>query len=281
MDSPSPTPPPAVLYDFDVSVAPRMRAWRPRLDGVVEVLHARFTDHAYPMHAHDAWTLLLVDDGAVRYDLDRHERGAFGELVTLLPPRVPHNGASTSPAGFRKRVLYLDAGRLPARLVGASVDSSAIADPQLRRMVSGLHRALDLPGDELDAEARLALVIDRLQVRLGDPVIASRRDGAVARRLRDLLEADIVGGLSLRDAARSLHFSEPHLVRSFSREFGMSPHRYLVSRRVDLARRLLLRGGTVGAAAVASGFYDQAHLVRHFKRILGVSPAVYRRDRRG
>src|SRR5687768_9676068 len=42
-----------VLYDFDVP-APEIRAWRPGLDGVVEVLHAHFTDHAYPMHAHDS-----------------------------------------------------------------------------------------------------------------------------------------------------------------------------------------------------------------------------------
>ena len=39
------------------------------MPGVVEVFHAHFTEHAYPMHAHDTWTLLIVDDGAVRYDL--------------------------------------------------------------------------------------------------------------------------------------------------------------------------------------------------------------------
>src|ERR1700712_30288 len=110
-----------------------MLAWRPALPGVAEVLHAHFTDHAYPMHAHDSWTLLIVDDGAVRYDLDRHERGAFGGLVTLLPPRVPHNGPSTGPRGFRKRVFYLAPDQLPIGLIGATVDNSAFADPQLRR----------------------------------------------------------------------------------------------------------------------------------------------------
>ncbi|NKQ29375.1 AraC family ligand binding domain-containing protein, partial [Streptomyces galbus] len=50
-------------------------AWRPRVRGVTEVFHAHFTEYAYPMHVHDAWTLLIVDDGAVRYDLERHEHG--------------------------------------------------------------------------------------------------------------------------------------------------------------------------------------------------------------
>jgi AraC-like DNA-binding protein len=271
------------LYDFDVSArrsgraATEIRAWRPGLDGVAEVLHARFTDHAYPMHAHDSWTLLIVDHGAVRYDLDRHERGAFGDLVTLLPPHVPHNGCSTSPRGFAKRVLYLDADQLPAELVGASVGTSAISDPELHRMISGLHRDLLTPEDELAAEGRLADITERLRERLGFPSVPARLDGTAAYRLRDLLEDRIVAGLSLRDAARLLHFHPAYLVRAFSREFGMSPHQYVISRRVDLARRLILRGRPLWSAAIGSGFYDQPHLTRHFTRILGVSPAVFAR----
>jgi AraC-like DNA-binding protein len=247
---------------------------------VVEVLHAHFTDHAYPMHAHGSWTLLIVDDGAVRYDLDRHERGAFGDVVTLLPPRVPHNGCSTGPGGFRKRVLYLDHDQLPADLVGASVDTSAITDPDLRRSISRLHGDLSTPAEEFAAEVRLADITERLRTRLGHPSVPARPDGAAAYRLRELLEDRVVAGVSLRDAAGLLHFHPAYLVRAFSREFGMSPHQYLISRRVDLARRLILRGEPLWSVATGSGFYDQPHLVRHFKRILGVSPSAFARPRR-
>ncbi len=246
---------------------------------MVEVLHARFTDHAYPMHAHSSWTLLIVDDGAVRYDLDKHERGAFGNVVTLLPPHVPHNGRSTSPHGFRKRVLYLDTDQLSADLVGASVDTSAISDPDLHRRVAGLHRDLLAPEDALEAESRLADITERLRARLGRPSLPAKLDGAAAYRLRDLLEDRTIAGLSLQEAARLLHFHPAYLVRAFGREFGMSPHQYLISRRVDLARRLILQGRPMWSVAIGSGFYDQPHLVRHFKRILGVSPVAYSRTR--
>ncbi|MFI6165638.1 AraC family ligand binding domain-containing protein [Nocardia sp. NPDC051052] len=58
----------------------QIRAWQPRVPGVVEVFHARFIGHVYPMHAHDFWTLLIVDYGAVRYHLDRHEHGILGSM---------------------------------------------------------------------------------------------------------------------------------------------------------------------------------------------------------
>ncbi|MFD2768562.1 helix-turn-helix transcriptional regulator [Micromonospora eburnea] len=259
----------------------KISAWRPRLDGVVEVLHAHFTDHAYPMHAHGAWALLIVDEGGIRYDLDRHERGAFGDLVTLLPPHVPHNGVSTSARGFRKRVLYLAPDQLPDALVGASVDNSAFVDPPLRRAISRLHGTIWQPGEDLEAESHLAEITERLGARLGRPALPARLDRTPAHRLRDLLEDNVAAGVSLRDAARILHFHPAYLVRSFSREFGMSPHQYLISRRVDLARRLILAGEPLGSVAAASGFYDQPHLIRHFKRILGVSPKSFALDRSG
>jgi AraC-like DNA-binding protein len=260
------------LYDFDVALS----AWRPRLNGVVEVLHAHMTGHAYPMHAHDAWTLLIIDDGAVRYDLDRHERGAFGDLVTLLPPHVPHNGAAATPGGFRKRVFYLAPDRLPPGLIGATVDNSAFADPSLRARIAALHGLVRAPGEDLETESQLADITERLRARLGSPELPDRLDRAPAYRLRDLLEDHVVPGLSLDEASRALHFHPAYLVRSFTREFGMSPHRYLVSRRVDLARRLILAGEPLRSVAAGSGFYDQPHLTRHFKRILGVSPHAFR-----
>ena len=72
--------------------APTVRAWKPPIPGVREVLHARFTDHAYPPHTHDAWTLFIVDDGVVRYDLGRHDRLAEPSMVSVLPPHVAHDG---------------------------------------------------------------------------------------------------------------------------------------------------------------------------------------------
>ncbi|MGW1062014.1 hypothetical protein [Micromonospora rubida] len=54
---------------------------------------------------------------------------------------------------------------------------------------------------------------------------------------------------------------------------------YLISRWVDLAHRLILRGRLLLSVATdSSGFYDQPHLVRRFNRILGVGPAAFARE---
>jgi AraC-like DNA-binding protein len=268
------------LYDFCVPDDTRVRAWRPAVPGVVEVLHARMTGHVYPMHTHEAWTLLLVDYGMVRYDLHRHEHGALDQVITLLPPQVAHNGRAATAAGFRKRVVYLDLSQLPASLIGPAVDQPLVSDPLLRHRINLLHDVLDQPGEEFEAEHRLAFIAERLRDHLGrdgDPG-APRPDAALAGGLRDLLDARFREKMTLRQAAHALHAHPAHLVRMFSREFGISPHQYITGRRVDLARRLLLDGMPPVLTAAEAGFYDQSHLSRHFTRVLGTSPARYARS---
>ncbi|MER5715199.1 AraC family transcriptional regulator [Streptomyces sp. NPDC002132] len=257
-------------------------AWRPRVPGVVEVFHAHFTDHAYPMHVHDVWTLLIVDAGAVRYDLERHEHGTPHDTVTLLPPHVPHNGSAATPGGFRKRVLYLDASVLGTDLIGAAVDGPDLRDPVLRQRVGQLHTALAGPGGELEADSRLTLIGERLRSHLRPqgpqgPAESVRRDPVLARRLRELLDERVLEGVALDEASRLLGAHPAHLVRAFSTAYGIAPHQYLTSRRLERARGLLLGGLPPGEVAAASGFFDQSHLTRHFRKWVGVTPGRYAR----
>jgi AraC-like DNA-binding protein len=275
------------LYVLDMVRGTRITAWQPPIPGVREVLHASFADHAYPMHTHDCWTLLIVDEGLVRYDLDRHEHGAMASLVTLLPPNVPHDGRSVRPEGFRKRVLYLDDDLLGSELTGAAVDHPGLSDPLLRLRIQQLHDVLAWRTEDLEAQTRLLLIHERLNEHLrrgrtgpGEGrEVPDRRDPGLAGRLRELLDARVRPGITLDEAAAHLHSHPTHLVRSFKREYGLPPHLYLTGRRVDLARGHLLAGLPAAEVAVLAGFYDQSHLTRHFRRMLGVSPARYARAR--
>ncbi|SEL69504.1 AraC-type DNA-binding protein [Streptacidiphilus jiangxiensis] len=252
-----------------------MSAWRPQVPGVTEVFHAHFTEHAYPMHVHDVWTLLIVDSGAVRYDLNRHACGTLHETVSLLPPHVPHNGSPATSEGFRKRVLYVDSSILDPTLIGAAADTPDLSDPLLRTRVGQLHGVLAQRGEELEAESRLAFIGERLRTHLRAREVLVPGQG-VAEQLRELLDARVREGLTLQEAAELVHAHPAHLVRAFTARFGLAPHQYLTSRRVDHARSLLLDGLPPAEAATAAGFYDQAHLGRHFKRVVGVPPGRFR-----
>lgn len=261
--------------------APSVRAWKPPIPGVREVLHARFPDHAYPPHTHDTWTLFIVDDGAVAYDLDRHARLADRSMASVLPPHVVHDGRPAGAVGYRKRVIYLEPDVLGDAAIGPSVDAPALRDPGLRDDVSALHDALACADDALDAEIQLAFVAERIRAAFGigalQPDVERRADSAES--LRAFLDAHLFESVTLAEASASIASTPTQLVRAFSGTFGISPHAYVVGRRLDAARDRILDGEPLADVAAAVGFYDQAHLTHRFKRFLGVTPGQFARGR--
>lgn len=261
-----------------MSTTEHAHGWRPGVPGVGEVLHAHFDEHAYPAHTHDLWTVLLIDTGGVDYALDGRPRLAPTGTVSVLPPHVPHDGRSALAGGFDKRVVYVDERWLPVELTGAAVLDPVLPDPTSRGAVARLHDALARPGDELEAESRLAMVADGIgRVLARRERVPLRRDAALARRVRDRLDAEWVDPPSLSDLAAEHGVHPTHVVRAFTREVGLPPHRYVTGRRVDAARRLLLDGRSAADVAAEVGFHDQSHLTRHFRRMLGTTPERWRR----
>ena len=257
-----------------------IKAWKPPVPGIREVLHARFVDHAYPLHTHDTWTLFVVDAGAIRYDLDRQTRDADVARVSVLPPHVVHDGRPGTPRGYRKRVLYLEGSLLPDRLIGPAVDRPVLPDTSLRREVSALHDLLACADDALEGEIRLEFIAERIRAALGGspPEPAGRHPDRLAEELRAYLDANLFEPLTMSAAAGRVGSGTTQLARAFTGAFGIPPHRYVIGRRLDAARDRILRGQPLAEVAAEVGFVDQAHLTRRFRQFLGTTPGRFGRS---
>jgi AraC family transcriptional regulator len=103
--------------------------------------------------------------------------------------------------------------------------------------------------------------------------------GARMRRLIDFIEENVAGDLSLDVMAAEVEISPLYLARAFKAAIGQSPHRYVLSRRIELAKELLRdTEQPILDVALASGFSSQSHLSHWFMRLVGVAPAAYRRN---
>jgi AraC-like DNA-binding protein len=74
--------------------------------------------------------------------------------------------------------------------------------------------------------------------------------------------------------------SNSHLCRAFKDSLQVSPHAYVIRRRLERAKELMLdTGASLSQIAGDCGLYDQAHFTKLFTRIVGKSPGVWRRAR--
>jgi AraC-like DNA-binding protein len=145
----------------------------------------------------------------------------------------------------------------------------------MRDEVARLHDALACTDDALDAETRLHVIVDRIRRSFGDTAPGESATNEAAEALRAYLDTHLFEPVTLTAAASELAASPTQVARAFTETFGITPHAYVIGRRLDAARTRILDGQPLADVASEVGFYDQAHLTRRFKRFLGTTPGQF------
>jgi AraC-like DNA-binding protein len=96
-------------------------------------------------------------------------------------------------------------------------------------------------------------------------------------RAKDLVDARYRDPLDVRSLARAARLSPAHFSREFRREFGSTPHQYLLTRRLERAAELLRNTDhAVGDICFDVGLRSLGSFTTSFTRAYGCSPTAYR-----
>jgi len=99
-----------------------------------------------------------------------------------------------------------------------------------------------------------------------------------AKRVAEHISAHLDRPIVLRELAEVARLSSSHFSRAFKGAFGRPPHMFIMSRRVELAKKKMMGSDEpLAQIALSCGFSDQAHLARRFRRETGVVPSQWRR----
>jgi len=133
----------------------------------------------------------------------------------------------------------------------------------------------------LHAEAAAVIIVEHLRWGAGrgrpskQSLVLPRRELALVLEYMDVhLEND----LSVVTLANIAGLSASHFNRCFKATTGLTPHSYLLRRRVERAKRLLATENSIADVALACGFVGQAHLTTVFHKVTGATPRAYRRS---
>jgi AraC family transcriptional regulator len=162
-------------------------------------------------------------------------------------------------------------------------------DPALKHLGLTLLAAMEQPGQssKLFFDYLGQAVLAHAAVSYGgSKSIATPRQGTLApwqvRRATEFLRTHLDGDVSLASMAAECKLSVSHFARAFRETFGQPPHRWLIQRRIEAAKNLLLHTHlTLTEIAAECGFADQSAMNRPFTRTTGESPGAWRRRRKG
>lgn len=235
---------------------------------VLSVVPAKVTVHWLDDRTQSGWcapgvTTVLPALAPYRVDWDRQRRSVLAQISPQLfasaagdgdpSRRIEIRPAFAQDDGFvRNLVLALrDLARRPdaADLVAAETVSAALAAHLALRYGSG--PSPTLPRHALSPAQR--------------------------RELDDYIDARLSSAVSLQALAGLVGMGVFRFARAFKQSVGLSPHQYLLRRRIERARSLLGAGGSsLAETALRCGFSSQSHFTDAFHRLVGVTPGAYR-----
>jgi AraC-like DNA-binding protein len=205
----------------------------------------------------------------------------WGDVIMVNPGEM-HDGVPLDGYARGWRMIYLDPALVAREVKVEIVNQVEVVRPVTRDPLLASHFArlfACLTTSRLDPLATEECLLRSLIYMLWQHgTMRPSFDGSspsVAKAIQRL-DSALDESVSLAELAALSGVSRFQLLRGFAREIGVTPHAYLVQRRVRLARRLLADGQTPAQAAVQAGFADQSHMTRAFVRQFGVMPGRYR-----
>lgn len=244
----------------------------------IERIEARFRGPAFDLHRHDTYALGVTLSGVQTFRYRGTVRQSLPGQIIVLHPDELHDGGAGTEAGLRYRMLYLEPAVL-ADCLGAAglslpfVRDAVVSDPNFCATLLSALGPLDEKLDELFLPDFIAQLSHFLARHAGQPARPlGKTSWRAANLARDYLQENIGRPVRSTELEAVTGLDRYALSRHFRAAFSTSPHRFLIMRRLQQARRMIESGEPLAEIAVEAGFTDQSHFNRHFKKAFGMTP---------
>ena len=228
-------------------------------------------------HAHESWEFIYCTSGSGAFAFDdRTIQYREGDVV-IIPPMIPHSNASES--GFQNIHINMISPSL-------SFNSPLVISDDSNHFLLDAFNAVFFHyySDRKEAAALLSVYGDLISCYL-----AAYRTGSTLTPIVAQIENNIISNYAdsayeLDKYMHSLPFSYDYLRKLFQNELGVTPHRYLVDKRLKMAAELLVTDANAGAQTIADiaplcGFRDPLYFSKMFKKKYGIAPRYYLESR--
>ncbi len=162
-------------------------------------------------------------------------------------------------------------------LSGARLFSGVDTQKKLDDTISALKGISDFEEYRRESERRVFLLLQHLSEHKAEQ---SAPDSSV-EKIRLYIDRNIKDNLSLENIAERFSFSREHIIRIFRKNYGITPHRYIMQSKIRIAM-IMLKSTDRSIEEISDelGFSDQHHFSHQFCRLVGLRPTAYRKNSR-
>ncbi|RQM50321.1 AraC family transcriptional regulator [Paraburkholderia bannensis] len=245
---------------------------------------------SYGRHAHSTFSIGAVTGGHSTYLNGNTLQHIGAGSVVIINANVVHACNPAADEAWAYRMFYVDVdwlAKLQRELGCGAQDGLRPFEQTLTRdpaLFAGLNALYDMLVDPHEDYARKEYAVKAyftalhrsLYPAMQPAPLAAREPDARLARAAEFIDGNYTRALKLDEICAAADLSPSHLIRAFREQYGMTPHAYVVNRRIEFSRAQLRRGHAIADVAAEAGFADQAHLQRAFRQFVAATPGQYR-----
>jgi AraC-like DNA-binding protein len=258
--------------------------WKPTEKDDILLFKGHFDTYEYDKHAHEEYTISLIHDGNMKGFLNGFSHNFSQSTVLTINPDEIHACKTNSDLGYTYNSIYFRASFLNdiANEHGIRTPlyfkKNTLNDKGLYQKLSALVALNEIGiSSKIEFESVLIDVLEQmfqLNHFQRNVLFANNKERLISRA-KEFINDNYALDLRLEDIAKELNISKYHFLRIFKSYTHISPHSYLMNRRIEKAKIFLQKGTSIINTAYDCGFNDQSHLHRRFKAIMGITPKQY------
>lgn len=240
------------------------------------MLHDETYNRGIYKHAHLTQISLIVSGSGDYFIQDNSYHVAKGD-VTVINANILHSEGAILPSytfGIKTPAIIDDSIAPVFHLKG---DSFSIIE-HLGAAAFELLKRNDLESHQLASNLVINSILPFLTQKISSSESVKKNNGVIVNRAKAFINENFKDSINIKDVCDELGVSHTYLDQKFQDEIGLTPIKYLMSRRVGEAQRLLLDDAQLSITQVSMmvGINNTNYFQRTFKTFVGVSPKKYR-----
>lgn len=252
----------------------------------IEAYHLSGIVQKFPNHFHEFYVLGFIEGGkrhlwcrGREYDL------SAGDLI-LFNPGDNHYCAPINGEPLDYRAVNINSEAMAAavkEITGKNYTpyftQNVVYQSDIAPSIGDVYHAILTDAPKLKKEEAFFYLLEQVLQEYAAPFeepLKPEPNGQI-KLLCSYMEQHFAENLTLDDLVSMTSFGKSYLLRSFTKQVGVSPYRYLQTIRIHKAKKLLEQGTAPIDAADLTGFSDQSHFTNFFKEFIGLTPKQYQR----
>ncbi|MDD4844663.1 MAG: helix-turn-helix domain-containing protein [Anaerotignum sp.] len=228
----------------------------------IELIYCKDSCISYPIHTHvSSYTLGLVLSGIIEFEQQEERKKCLTGDFFVVPPDTSHTFSA-------KDGTY--------SVLSVCLQKDFVNQCDLPTLLETVKKLTDsLVKKENIAAEKISMLREAIEVLYANLTGMLLPENEGVNQAKNLLGKAPENPFPIQQLSKQVFVSQYYLIRTFKKQFGLTPHQFQMQNRIRKAQHLLLQNKTITEVALSTGFSDQSHFDRWFRKILGITPSEY------